>query len=137
MHDTLVTLQGNLGADVRFNETAKGPVANFRVGVTPSWFDRESSQWVNGETTWYSVTAWRQLARHCADSLNRGDAVVVHGRLGAREWSTSTSHGVDLDVTAVFVGHDLNRGTTTFTKAKPTSAAAPERSEEVAAEAAA
>jgi single-strand DNA-binding protein len=121
MHETLVTLQGNLGGDVRFHETAKGPVAHFRVGATPGWFDRETDRWVNGPTTWYSVTAWRQLARHCAQSLTRGDAVVVHGRLTMREWASNGSQGVDLEVNAVFVGHDLNRGTTVFTKARSSS----------------
>jgi len=150
MHDTLVTLQGNLGGDVRFHETSKGPVAHFRVGARPSWFDRQTGQWVNGDTTWYSVTAWRALARHCADSLLRGDPVVVHGRLTQREWTSNGSQGVDLEVHATFVGHDLNRGTTRFTKARPASAEQTEQSgqtrpteatapvaEEVASEAAA
>jgi single-strand DNA-binding protein len=125
VHDTLVTLQGNLGADVRFHETAKGPVAHFRVGARPSWFDRQANAWVDGETTWYSVTAWRGLARNCAESLRRGDPVVVQGRLTHREWSANGSHGVDLEVHASFVGHDLNRGTSTFSKAAPAAAAAP------------
>jgi single-strand DNA-binding protein len=125
MHDTLVTLQGNLGGDVRFHETAKGPVAHFRVGAQPSWLDRQTGEWVNGETTWYSVTAWRALARNCADSLLRGDPVVVHGRLTQREWSSNGTQGVDLEVQASFVGHDLNRGRTRFTKVKPASSTTP------------
>jgi single-strand DNA-binding protein len=136
MHDTLVTLQGNLGADVRYRDTAKGPVASFRVGTKPSWRDRETGQWVSGDTTWYSVSAWRDLADHCRDSLRRGDPVVVHGRLTAREWSSNGAQGLDLEVNAVFVGHDLNRGTTVFTRsdrAQPATATP----EEVAAEAAA
>jgi single-strand DNA-binding protein len=125
MHDTLVTLQGHLGGEVRFHETAKGPVAHFRVGASPSWLDRSTGEWVNGETTWYSVTAWRGLARNCAESLRRGDAVVVHGRLTLREWTSNGAQGQDLEVNAVFVGHDLNRGRTTFTRVKPAASAAP------------
>ena len=139
MHDTLVTLQGNLGGDVRFHETAKGQVAHFRVGASPRWLDRETGEWVSGETTWYAVTAWRGLARNCADSLRRGDPVVVHGRLSQRSWANNGNQGVDLEVRASFVGHDLNRGRSTFTRVRPASsdtAVQPvEPIEEVAAEA--
>ena len=39
------------------------------------------SDWVDGDTQWFTVKAWRQLADHCRDSLRRADPVVVHGRL--------------------------------------------------------
>lgn len=133
MNDTLVTLQGHLGGDVRFHETAKGPVAHFRVGAQPSWLDRETGEWVNGETTWYSVTAWRGLARNCADSLLRGDPVVVHGRLNQRAWSSNGAQGVDLEVHASFVGHDLNRGRSRFTKVKTGTPVQPQGATEPAA----
>ena len=101
MHDTLVTLQGNLGGDVRLHETAESPVANFRVGSTPRWVDRQTGEWVDGTTVWYSVTAWRGLARNCADSLRRGDPVVVHGRLTTRTYVNNNGVEVsDLEVTA-------------------------------------
>jgi single-strand DNA-binding protein len=120
MHDTLVTLQGNLGGDVRLHETAESQVANFRVGSTPRWIDRKTGQWVDGTTVWYAVTAWRGLARNCADSLRRGDPVVVHGRLTTRSYVNGSGVEVsELEVTATFVGHDLTRGQSAFTKAPP------------------
>jgi single-strand DNA-binding protein len=125
MNETHVTLQGNLGGDVRFTDTPKGAVAHFRVGATPRWPDRATGAWVDGDTTWYSVTAWRGLARNCAASLHKGDPVVVHGRLSARDWATAQGSGVDLEVEATFVGHDLNRGTTSFAKTGPGPALAP------------
>lgn len=117
MNDTYVTLQGYLGADVRFRDTGKGEVANFSVGATPRYVDRATGAWVDGPTTWYRVSAWRSLARHCADSLHKGDPVFVHGRLSTREWVTEAGVArTDLEVDATFVGHDLNRGTTSFVK---------------------
>ncbi len=137
MLDTLVTLQGNLGGDVRLHEAGETPVAHFRVGSTPRWLDRRTDQWVDGTTVWYSVTAWRGLARNCAHSLHRGDPVVVHGRLTTRSYVNNNGVEVsDLEVTASFVGHDLNRGRTTFTKVQPQQQPAAQP-EEVAAEAAA
>jgi len=120
MHDTLVTLQGNLGGDVRLHETAESQVAHFRVGSTPRWVDRKTGEWVDGTTVWYAVSAWRGLARNCADSLRRGDPVVVHGRLSTRSYVNSNGVEVsDLEITATFVGHDLTRGRSEFTKAPP------------------
>ncbi|QIG42133.1 single-stranded DNA-binding protein [Nocardioides anomalus] len=126
MNETHVTLQGNLGGDVRFHDTAKGAVASFRVGTTPRWPDRTTGAWVDGDTTWYTVTAWRALARNCAASLHKGDPVVVHGRLTGREWSNAQGSGTTLEVDATFVGHDLNRGTGTFARTGPGPALAPD-----------
>ena len=117
MNDTLVTLQGYLGGEVRLHESGETPVAHFRVGSTPRWVDRRTGQWVDGTTVWYSVTAWRGLARNCADSLRRGDPVAVYGRLTTRSYVNNNGVEVsDLEVTATFVGHDLNRGRSAFTK---------------------
>ena len=142
MNDSLVTLQGYLGGEVRLHETGETPVANFRVGSTPSWVDRRTGQWVDGTTVWYSVSAWRGLARNCADSLRRGDPVVVHGRLTTRSYVNNNGVEVsDLEVTATFVGHDLNRGRSAFTKVQrqqsATQPAAAGEPGEVAAETAA
>ena len=136
MNDSLLTFQGYLGGEVRLHEAGDTPVANFRVGSTPSWVDRRTGQWVDGTTVWYSVSAWRGLARNCADSLRRGDPVVVYGRLTTRTYVNNSGVEVsDLEVTAIFVGHDLNRGRSAFTKVQPPQQTT--QPEEVATEAAA
>jgi single-strand DNA-binding protein len=118
MHDTLVTLQGNLGGEVRMRRAGENDVAHFRVGCSPGYRDR-NGEWVTRETVWYSVVAWRALARNCGDSLRRGDSVVVHGRLGTTTYVNSLGVEVtDLEVTATFVGHDLNRGRSVFTRVR-------------------
>jgi len=118
VNDVHVTVQGNLGGPVRHHETAGGPVASFRLGCTPSWFDRRTQQWVEGETQWYSVSAWRALATHCSTSLSPGDPVVVHGRLTMRTYEDADGKPrTDLELTARTVGHDLARGTSTFARA--------------------
>ena len=81
MNETYVTLRGWLGADVRHRLAGDTPVAEFRLGVTPRWFDSKRSEWVDAPTQWYTVKAWRHLADNCRDSLRRADPVVVHGRL--------------------------------------------------------
>ena len=118
MNETLITLQGNVGGDVRIRAAGDSEVGTFRVGCTPRRFSRKEQTWLDAQTQWYSVTCWRSLARHVERSLRRGDPVVVHGRLSTSVWTTSD--GVEMttfEVEAVFVGHDLNRGTSSFTKA--------------------
>lgn len=137
MNDTYITLQGNLGTDVRFRETAKGAVANFRVCATPRYVDRASGAWVDGKPTWYAVAAWRGLARNCADSLRCGDPVFVHGRLSSREWIGDAGPRTELEVEASVVGHDLNRGRTDYTKTGASTQPAPGEPGEVVPEAAA
>jgi single-strand DNA-binding protein len=117
MNESHITLQGWLGGDVRLHQAGESQVAQFRLGCTPRRFSRKSDSWSDGETQWYTVRAWRGLGEHCERSLHRGDPVVVHGRLEVHRWVNANGHEVtDLEVDATFVGHDLNRGVSTFTK---------------------
>jgi single-strand DNA-binding protein len=61
-------------------------VANFRVAVTARVRDGEG--WRDGETSFFRVNVWRQLAEHVTDSLAKGDRAVVIGRLKFRSWET-------------------------------------------------
>jgi len=130
MSESLITLSGWLGAEVKYHEKGEVKVAHLRVGTTPRRFDREKGEWVDGETQWYTVTAWRQLAENCMLSLHRGDPVVVHGRVKAEAWTNNS--GVQMtsfEVEAGFVGHDLNRGVSTFQRTGPAVTGVPDRPE--------
>lgn len=117
MNETVVTLQGWLGGDVTLRDAGEVRVATFRVACTPRRYQRRSDTWVDGDTQWYTVNAWRGLADNCAQSLRRGDPVVVHGRLNAQLWTSSAGVEVtSFEVDAAFVGHDLNRGIGQFTR---------------------
>lgn len=129
-NETMVTLQGNVGGDVQLRQAGESLVANFRVACTPRRYLRKSEEWVDGETQWFTVNAWRALGEHCDRSLRRGDPVVVHGRLSQRTYINKSSVEVSsFEVEAVFVGHDLSKGVSVFTK---TSRPAPPRVEESA-----
>jgi len=116
-NETMVTLQGNVGGDVALRQAGDQVVANFRIACTPRRFQRKSDEWVDGETQWYSVSAWRQLGEHCGRSLRRGDAVVVQGRLSQRSYVNKNNVEVTaLEVEALLVGHDLSKGVSLFTR---------------------
>ena len=87
MADTHVTITGNLTDDPELRYTPNGTeVANFRLAVTARIKDGEG--WRDGETSFFRVNVWRQLAEHVAELLSKGDRAVVIGRLKSRSWET-------------------------------------------------
>jgi single-strand DNA-binding protein len=87
MADTHVTITGNLTDDPELKHTPNGHlVANFRVAVTARI--NVDGGWKDGETSFFRVNVWRQLAEHVTDSLSKGDRAVVIGRLKSRSWET-------------------------------------------------
>jgi single-strand DNA-binding protein len=87
MADTHVTITGNLtdAPELRFTPNGN-PVANFRLAVTARVKDGDT--WRDGETSFFRINVWRQLAEHVAESLSKGDRAVVIGRLKSRSWET-------------------------------------------------
>ncbi|MEU1288348.1 single-stranded DNA-binding protein [Kitasatospora sp. NPDC005856] len=115
MNETHVTLIGNVATEVSYGETTGGvPMANFRLGCTERRYDRQRECWVDGETQWVTVTAWRALAVNLIGSLAKGDPVLVSGRLRVREWTEGEAKRSRAEIDARSVGHDLTRGTTAF-----------------------
>ena len=87
MADTHVTMTGNLTDDPDLRFTPNGhPVANFRLAVTARVKDGDS--WRDGDTSFFRVNVWRQLAEHVTESLAKGDRALVIGRLKSRSWET-------------------------------------------------
>jgi single-strand DNA-binding protein len=87
MADRHVTITGNLTDDPDLRFTPNGnPVANFRLAMTARIKDGEG--WRDGDTSYFRINAWRQLAEHVAESLAKGDRAVVIGRLNSRSWET-------------------------------------------------
>lgn len=117
LNDTMVTLQGHVGGTVNLRQAGDSLVANLRVACTPRRLQRRTNEWVDGETQWYSVSAWRQLGEHCARSLTSGDPVLVHGRLTTRTYRNKDGVEVTaLEIEALLIGHDLSRGISVFHK---------------------
>jgi single-strand DNA-binding protein len=85
--DNQVTLVGNLTDDPELRFTPQGTaVANFRLAVTARVRDGDS--WKDGETSFFRVNVWRQLAENAAESLTNGTRAIVVGRLRTRSWET-------------------------------------------------
>jgi single-strand DNA-binding protein len=85
--DNSVTLIGNLTDDLELRFTANGAaVANFRLAVTPRV--PQGDQWTDGETSFFRISCWRQLAENVTETLGKGARAMVIGRLRVRSWET-------------------------------------------------
>lgn len=88
-NETMVTPVGNLTADPELRYTENGlAVANFTVASTPRRFDRQTNEWVDGETAFLRCTVWGGYAKNVANTLTKGMRVMVHGALGQRSYET-------------------------------------------------
>lgn len=89
MNETTITLIGNLTADPELRFTSTGTaVANFTVATNPRTFDKTSGEWRDAEPLFLRCTLWRTPAENLAESLRRGDRVIVVGRLRQRSFDT-------------------------------------------------
>ena len=61
-------------------------MTNLRVAVTQRI--QQDGEWRDGDTSFFKVNVWRDQAEHLADSLTKGDRVIVTGRLRQRSWET-------------------------------------------------
>ncbi|MFI1920525.1 single-stranded DNA-binding protein [Nocardia sp. NPDC020380] len=87
--ETNLTIIGNLTADptIRFMNDTGDAVVNFTVASTPRVFDQKSKQWKDGAALFMRCTQWREAGQHVADSLAKGDRVIVVGKLQQREYT--------------------------------------------------
>ena len=114
MVDTSVTIFGNLTRNPDLSVKDDVARCNFRVASTERRWDRNAGHFVDGHSVFVSVTCWRQLAEHVAASVNRGDPVVVVGRLRQRSYVNADGVTVNLtEIDADVVAVDLRRGETT------------------------
>lgn len=81
-----VTVVGNLTRDPELRFTPSGtPVASFGVAVNKSFQNKSTGEWEN-DVDFFNVVAWFKLAENCAESLIKGDRVLITGRLSQDSW---------------------------------------------------
>ena len=118
--DTVITVVGNLTADPELRFTPSGAaVANFTVASTPRTFDKNTNEWKDGDALFLRCAVWREAAENVAESLHKGTAVIVQGRLKQRSFETKEGEKrtvVELDVDEV--GPTLRRASAKVTKAQ-------------------
>ena len=110
MTEASVSFAGNLTDDPQVRSTEAGTArAVFRVAVSGRQ-DQEAS--------FFTVVVWRDQAEHAAQSLSKGNRVVVLGRLQQRTWTAEDgSARSTVEVVAEELGPSLRWATATTTRA--------------------
>lgn len=98
--DNHATITGNVGGDPELRYTPQGvAVASFGVAFTPRV--KQGNDWVDGDPTWFNVSAWRGLGENVAEGVRKGDRVTVTGTVQLRKYQRQDGgEGQSLDLNA-------------------------------------
>lgn len=88
-----ITFIGNLTEDPELRFTGGGAaVSTLRVASNRRFNDRSGQQ--QEETTYLNVNCWRDLAENAAESLHKGDRIIVIGRVRVRSYENQQGQTV-------------------------------------------
>lgn len=104
MSRAIATIEGTLGADpeLRFTPSGKA-VAELRVAVDERR-KNDDGDWETVSTSWYKCSVWGRMGEDITESANKGDRVVVMGRLKMEQWETDAGPRQAPAITADAVG---------------------------------
>ncbi len=102
---------GNVGRDPELRYTPSGvAVCDFSVAVSRRWTDRTTNE-PREETTWFRVSAWRNLAETVSQYVYKGMQIMVAGRVSASAYiSQDGEPRATLELTALEVQFLGRRG---------------------------
>ena len=116
MSDT-ITITGLVATTPRHITTTDGlAITSFRLASSQRRYDRVASRWIDADTNWYTISCFRSLATNVAASVNKGERVIVSGRLRIRDWENTDRSGTTVEIEAQTIGHDLTWGTSVHTR---------------------
>jgi len=92
------------------------PITSFRIAASVTKWNEDKKRFVEAETNWFTVTAFADLAVNAANSISKGDRIVVVGDLRVRDWDNGERAGTSVEIEAITIGHDLSRGVSTYTR---------------------
>lgn len=108
---------GQVATEPKFFASENGvPFCTFRLASTERRFDSQKNEWVDGDTNWFTINAFRTLATHAKESFSTGDRIVVSGRLRVKAWTKDEKKGTSVEIDADGLGHDIRWGVSKFSK---------------------
>ena len=88
MADVTITLSGNITREPELKFTKTGQAqTRFAIAVNRRWQNKQTQNWEE-QVSFFDVTSWGPLAENTANSLAKGQRVLVTGRLEQRSWET-------------------------------------------------
>jgi single-strand DNA-binding protein len=93
-----IILIGNLTKDPELRYTPQGtPVASFRIAVNSKY---KQSEGFREETLFIDIVTFGKQAENCSQYLNKGNAILVEGRLQERRWESEGQQKSKFEVVA-------------------------------------
>ncbi len=122
----LPTITGEFRAvtdpELRFTPSGVA-VANLRIAANSR--KKVNDEWVDDKVVFLNLTCWKQQAENVAESVQKGDLIMVTGRLETREYETKDGEKrQSFDVTADQIGPSLAFATAKISKAERRSGSA-------------
>jgi single-strand DNA-binding protein len=104
MADNEISIIGNLTREPELRFTTSG-TATCGFGIAVNRRYQQNGEWVDAPTNFFNVTVWGQYGENVAASLNKGDRVLVKGRLDFRKYQNKdgievTTHDIIADEVA-------------------------------------
>ena len=116
-----ITITGNVTREPELRFTPAG-AALCEFGV--AWNLRKQNG--DDEAMFFNVTCWRSLAENVAESIDKGDRVIVTGRLNWRSWETDAGEKRQVvDIQAEEVGPSLQWASADVTRNERSDGGAP------------
>lgn len=116
MNAASVTLVGRAAAHPQVSVGSTGDRVSLRVVATERYFDKALNDWVSGDEFGVSVVCWRTLGGAVLTTVRKGDPVIVSGRIATRRFEKNGTTQYFTEVKADFVGLDVAKAGTRFTR---------------------
>ncbi|CAN5182422.1 hypothetical protein BH23ACT9_BH23ACT9_39910 [soil metagenome] len=85
--ENTITVIGNLTKDPDLRYTQAGvAVASLSVAVNRRMMNKQTNEWEDKLDGYFDINIWRDHAENVAESLSKGDRVLVTGRLIKRSY---------------------------------------------------
>ena len=86
-----VILMGNLGKAPETRTLESGVVmCRFPIATSETYKNRKNGE-KTSHTEWHNVVLWRGLAEVAEKYLNKGDKILIEGRIRSRSWEDKES----------------------------------------------
>jgi len=126
-----VTIEGNLTSDPEHGASESGnEYARFTIAVNDRKLNETTNRWEDAGTVFHRVVVFNQQSRHVADSLRKGDSVIVAGdlRFGTYVDKETGQNRETRDIVAENVGASLKFAGITLERSPKANGPAADRS---------
>ncbi len=106
--ETPITVVGRLTGDPELRFVQSGaPVVNFNVAHNARKFNKTTNEWEDTEASFYPCSLWGTGAENVAETLRKGNSVIVEGVIGSRSWEQDGQKRSRMEVRVNNIGLNL------------------------------